>query len=774
MKEKKMIKLIWGIALFPFVFLVLMILIVNLGVFGSMPTFEDLENPKSMLATEIYSDDGNNNHVLLGTFHLENRSHVEYKDLSPYLVKALIATEDSRFDRHSGIDYKALGRVIVKTVMGADKKQGGGSTITQQLALNLFAERQSNKIKRTIQKLQEWVTAVKLERNYTKSEITAMYFNTVFYGSNAYGINSAAQTFFGKKPIDLNIEESALLVGVVNAPTYYSPVGNYEKSLERRNLVMYRMSERNYITKSEYDSLKNVPIKLNYKPIDHNSGLATYFREMLRQTMKMNKPVKENYKFKTNEEFVADSLQWEHNPIYGWCNKNLRNGRPYNIDRDGLKIYTTINSKMQKYAEEAVWEHLSKNLQPQFDEQRKYRKRFPFSNLVSESDVEESINRAMRSSERYKALSKAGISDDSIKRNFATECNMKVFVWDAKKGRPADADTIMSPRDSILYYKAFLRTAFMAMEPHTGYIRAYVGGPDFRYFKFDNTWQGRRQVGSTIKPFLYTLAMQEGMFPDDKVLNNRQFITLPNGEIWSPESGDKSYWGKEITLRTALSISSNNVSALLIQRLKPYPLVELCRSFGLTGHMDPVPAVCLGSSDMSLYEMVGAYNTYPSEGIHISPFFVTRIEDNYGNKLAEFTANKREVISKQTAYLVVSLMHGVVIGGTGSRVRNYITAENVAGKTGTTNKNSDGWFIGYLPKLTAGVWVGNDDRGSYLLGDGARMALPIWGMFMKKVIEDKTLGINSSDKFDIPSGVRTSSNFENAGDDYDEGDDLFF
>ncbi|MDR2563706.1 MAG: transglycosylase domain-containing protein [Prevotellaceae bacterium] len=789
-RKKNIIRLIWGVILFPVALLALTIGLINLGVFGKMPTFEDLENPQSKLATIIYAedfkeskgksqvkDDDKEPNVVLGTFHLENRSHVDYKYLSPYLVKALIATEDVRFTNHSGIDFRGLGRVLVKTVLGGNRRAGGGSTISQQLALNLFAEREQNILKRSIQKLQEWITAVKLERNYTKSEIVAMYFNTVPFGSNAYGISSAAQTFFGKSPSELNLEESALMVGVVNAPSKYSPVRNPEQSKERRDLVLGQMCKYGYISKQEYDSVREIPIKLNYRPIDHNSGLATYFREMLRQTMKMKKPDPANYQFKTKEDFSADSMRWETDPLYGWCNKNLKNGVPYDLDRDGLRIYTTINSRMQRYAENAVEEHLAITLQPQFNTQKKVRKHFPFSNYAKESTIEESIERAIRSSDRYRSMKKSGMVEDSIRRSFEIKTPMTVFAW--RKGKRSSTDTLMSPRDSILYYKSLIRTAFMAMEPGTGKIKAYVGGPDFRYFKFDNAWQGRRQIGSTVKPFLYTLAIQEGKTPCTKIPNVRKVIRLPNGEAWSPESTEnEKYKGVEITLKLALALSSNNISAQLVEEIGPETLAETCRQFGLTSHIDPVHSLALGSADMSPYEMVAAYNTFPSGGFHVNPYFVTRITDNQGNLLATFTQSKREVIGKRIAYLIVNLMQGVVNGGTGTRARQYVPSAELAGKTGTTDKNADGWFIGYLPKLTAGVWVGNEDRGVTLLGDGARMALPIWGLFMKKVMSDKSLGISAEDKFEIPAGIdRASLNCsenEDENSESDEPDSLFF
>jgi penicillin-binding protein 1A len=758
--RKIVIRLIWCVTLLPFVFISIMIVLANWSVFGAMPTFEDLENPQSELATEIYAEDGSVNgpvkYALMGRYAVKNRLRIDYKELSPNLIKALIATEDARFTGHSGIDFRSLGRVLFKTVLGGNTKFGGGSTITQQLALNLFSERSDNMVRRMIQKLQEWVTAVKLERNYTKSEIITMYFNTVDFGYNAFGIRTASQTYFSKFPKDLTVEEAALLVGLLNAPSRYNPVRNRERSKQRRDLVIGQMAKYGYLTPEQRDSITAIPIHLNFKRSDHNTGYGTYFREMLRRTMKMTKPDLKNYRFRTYEDFAADSIQWERNPLFGWCNKNTVNGKPYNIDRDGLKIYTTINWRMQQYAEKAVEEHLSKELQPNFNERRKTRKRFPFGNDVSESVVNESIRRSMRNSDRYREMKKAGYSEAAIFKTFGDTVRMTVFSWRTKSH---EIDTLMTPRDSILYYKSILRAAFMAMEPVTGKIRAYVGGPDFKFFKFDNTWQGRRQIGSTIKPFLYTLALRDGMSPCDRVLNQQQFVKIPGkAEPWTPRTSEREgYINRAITLKLALCLSSNNVSAFLIQRFPPARLIEFCRRFGLTSYMDPVPALCLGATDMSLFEMVPAYNVFPSRGMHIYPYFVSHIEDKYGNRLATFVPDKtNEAIDEQTAYKVVQLMKGVILRGTGARVKQYLPKSEVAGKTGTTNDNSDGWFIGYVPKLTVGVWVGNEDRGAYLLGDGARMALPVWGKFMEKVIADKRLSVNVTDAFEVPPGISLS------------------
>jgi penicillin-binding protein 1A len=745
------------IALFPFVLLSMMIILINWGVFGKMPTFEDLENPQSELATEVYAEDRSSisGYTVLGRYALKNRSHAEYRDLSRHLVEALIATEDVRFVKHSGIDYRSLARVLFKTVLSRNDRYGGGSTITQQLALNLYSERSSNKIKRVIQKLQEWVTSVNLERNYTKTEIITMYFNTVPFGYESYGISIAAQTYFNKRPAELNVEESALMIGILNAPSWYNPVKHPQRAKERRNVVLGQMLKYGYMGKKEYDSISKLDIKLKFKLASHNTGYGTYFRETLRQIMKMPKPDRKNYRFKTREEYVADSIQWEKNPLFGWCIKHLVNGREYNIDRDGLKIYTTIDARMQQYAEEAVVEHISKTLQPQFNDSKRYRKRFPFSNIIKESDVNESISRAMKNSDRYRSMKKAGRSESEIMKSFNDSVRMTVFSWD---GENNEVEVTMTPLDSIWYYKSLLRVAFMAMEPNTGRVKAYVGGHNFKYFKFDNTWQGRRQIGSTVKPFLYTLAFMDEWGPCTEVLNNTQTVPLPEGGIWSPKTSEKEeYIGRPMTMKKALALSSNNVSAYLILRIPPAALAKLCHEFGLTGHMDPTPAICVGSSDMSLFEMVAAYNVFPSKGMHTYPFFVSHIDDKHGNRLATFAPDKKDIIGDKIAYKTVNLMQGVTLGGTGSRVRQYVPyTSDVAGKTGTTNNNSDGWFIGYVPKLTAGVWIGNEDRGAYLMGDGARMALPIWGMFMKKVLADKNIPIRDTDRFEIPQGIDMS------------------
>jgi penicillin-binding protein 1A len=744
---RKIFRWFWGIVIAGMLGVAALFTLV--GLFGHIPSFEELENPNSNLATEIISSDG----VVLATFHIENRSFVSYDELSPYLIDALVATEDKRFYTHAGIDFFSLGRVAVKTLLFRDKSSGGGSTISQQLALNLFSQREQNKLKRAWQKLEEWMTAVKIERNYTKEEIIAMYFNTVFYGSNAYGIRSAASTFFGKHPSQLTREEAAMLVGVVNAPTMYSPVRNPDRAWTRRNHVLAQMVKCGDLTEQEGDSLKRLPVTLNYQPQDHLSGQAPYFRDMLRRLMNRQQPERKRYG-KRLLDYRNDSLAWVEDPLYGWLHKNLKpDGSRYDLDRDGLRIYTTINSRMQRYAEEAVAEHLRYDLQPAFSAELKYRRNFPFSNNLTREEVNLIIRQGILTSDRYREMKAAGQSDKEIEAAFKKKTPMTVFSW--QRGA---IDTVMTPHDSILYYKSLLRVSFMAMEPQTGFVRAYVGGPHYRYFKYDNVRQSRRQVGSTMKPFLYTLAMQQGMNPCDRVLNVSQTFIVGDS-TWSPKSTDRPEWiGKMVTLKWGLTKSSNNISAYLMKQFGPQALINISHKMGIKSDLPWAPSLCLGSCDLSLFELVSAYNTFPSKGVHIEPFFVTRIEDKSSNKLTAFIPKQTEALSDRAAYLTVNLMQAVVNEGTAYRLRSrYVPEGQIAGKTGTTNDQADGWFVGFMPKLTAGVWVGAEDRSvhfeSLALGGGANMALPIWGIFMKKVLADGQLGIDPADEFAIPPGV---------------------
>ena len=757
--RKKIVKWFW--ILFGAGVASVILLLASVCLFADIPSFEELENPDSKLATQVISSDGE----ILTTFHIENRSFVSYEELSPNIVHAAVATEDERFYRHSGIDFESLARVLVKTLLSSDSSQGGGSTITQQLAKTLYPrEDVSSKIpgvsilKMVWIKLKEWITAVRLERNYTKDEIMTMYMNQIFFGSNAYGIKAAAQTFFGKNPIDLTVEEAATLVGMVNKPTRYNPAINPDKSLTRRNLVISRMAKNGFLTQEECDSIQQIPIELSYQIQDHNAGVGPYFRDMLRRTMNAKKPKRSSYS--QYEDYVVDSLQWADDQLYGWLNKNHKaDGTPYNLDKDGLRIYTTIDSRMQRYAEEAVAEHLGKDLQNSFWRDLRWKKNKPFSNDIDQQTIDQLMKQARRWSDRYRIMKNNGASEADIRKSFDEPVKMRVFSWN-KKGY---IDTVMTPNDSIKYYKSHLRAAFMAIEPETGHIKAYVGGPNYRYFKYDNVRQGKRQVGSTIKPFLYTLAMQEGMSPCDKVVNVPQTFMVGD-TTWTPKSTDKDEWiGQTVTLKWGLTKSSNNISAYLMKQYGPEAMVEMMRKMGVGCYLDAVNPLCVGSADISVYEMVSAYNTFPSKGVYVEPIFVTRIEDSMGNVLGEFNNKKKEAISDYTAYLMANLMQGVVNSGTGVRLRTkYGLKGEIAGKTGTTNDQSDGWFIGYTPSLTAGVWVGAEDRQvhfeSLSLGGGSNMALPIWGIFMQKVLQDGTLGVYETDRFVKPMGIELNLN----------------
>ena len=680
------------------------------GVFGTMPTFDELENPRTNLATEIISADGK----ILGTYHIENRSNVRYAELSHYMPEALISIEDERFTEHSGIDERALFRVAFGVLTG--NKKGGGSTITQQLAKNLFPRGENLSTgKLVLRKFQEWITATKLEHNYSKEEIVAMYLNTVAFGHNAYGIRSAASTFFDKKPSEMNIEECALMAGVVNAPTRFSPVRNPNNALNRRNLVLKKMAENGYITDAECDSISQIPIDMSHFSVkDHNSGQATYFREFLRGEL--------------NE----------------WAKNTTRaDGQPYNIYRDGLRIYTTIDSRMQRYAEEAVKEFMGKELQPMFYKHWKGQKNAPFSNLTAD-EIDHILETSMKRTDRYRSLKNAGMPMDSIKADFDRPVRMNVFSWDGP------IDTVMSPMDSIRYYKWFLQASLISIESHTGHVKAYVGGLDYRFFKYDHVTQARRQVGSTFKPFLYSLAMQEGEYtPCTKIPNIQYNIQLEDGNVWSPgNSGGRV--GEEITLKYALAQSNNWISAYLMNQFGPNAVIAQARRMGVESPIDAVPAICLGVCDLKLIEMVGAMSTFANQGVYIKPMFITRIEDKNGNVIQRFSPEESEAMSELTAYKMIELMKGVVQSGTGIRLRSLYGFNNpIAGKTGTTQKNSDGYFMGITPDLTTGVWVGAEDRSVHFrstkLGQGSHTALPIWALYMKKVYADKNLGISKGD-----------------------------
>lgn len=709
--KPKYVKVLWII--FGSIILLSILLFTGIaqGWFGKMPSFEELENPQTNLATEIISSDGK----VLGTYYVENRSNIRYNELSPYIVEALVSIEDARFTEHSGIDERALFRVAFGVITG--NKKGGGSTITQQLAKNLFPRGEHlNPFQLVIRKFQEWVTSTKLEYNYSKEEIVAMYLNTVTFGHNAYGIKSAAETFFSKDPIDLNIEESALMAGIVNAPTRFSPIRNPERSLERRNRVISRMAHYGYITQNEADSISQIPIDMSkFGVMDHNSGQATYFREFLR------------------------------GELTEWSKTHFKpDGEPYNIYRDGLKIYTTIDSRMQRYAEEAVKEHLSKDLQPNFFKHWEGYSNAPFA-LKDKGEIDHIMELSMKRSDRYRNLKQAGMSMDSIKANFNKPVQMRVFSWDGP------IDTVMSPMDSIHYYKYYLQASLISIESHTGQVKAYVGGLDYRFFKYDHVTQARRQVGSTFKPFLYSLAMQEGDFtPCTKIPNIQYSIPLPDGRFWEPKNSGKAHVGEEVTLKWALAQSNNWISAYLMSRFGPEAVIAMARRMGVESPIDPVPSICLGVADLKLIEMVGAMNTLANQGVYVKPMFITKIEDKNGNVIERFSPKESEAMSEVTAYKMIELMKGVVQSGTGIRLRYKYKFENpIAGKTGTTQNQSDGYFMGITPDLTSGVWVGAEDRSIHFRtitqGQGSNMALPIWALYMRKVYDDPSLHISQGD-----------------------------
>lgn len=746
---RKVVKILWiFIALISLVCVFIFFSIAK-GWIGYMPPVEDLENPNYKFATEVFSEDGK----VLGTYSYskENRVFVGYNDLSPNIINALIATEDVRFAEHSGIDAYALTRAVVKRGILMQKNAGGGSTITQQLSKQLYSPSADNVMERLFQKPIEWVIAVKLERYYTKEEILTMYLNKFDFLNNAVGIKTAAFTYFGCEPKDLKIEEAATLVGMCKNPSLYNPVRYNERSRGRRNVVLDQMRKAGYITEAERDSLQALPLKLKYNRVDHKEGLATYFREYLRGVLTAKKPDKANYRGWQMQKYYEDSLDWENNPLFGWCEKNTKkDGTKYNLYTDGLKIYTTLDSRMQQYAEDAVTEHL-KELQGYFFKEKKGAKKAPYTFRLTQEQVDEILGRAMRLSDRYRIMKKAGATEAEIKKAFDTPEEMSVFSWEGEK------DTIMTPMDSIRYYKFFLRAGFMSMDPRSGHVKAYVGGPNYHYFQYDMAMVGRRQVGSTIKPFLYTLAMENGFSPCDEVRHVEYTLIDENGKPWTPRNANKKLIGDMVTVKWGLANSDNWITAYLMSKLNPYNLKRLIHTFGVRNR-DIVPSVslCLGPCEISVGEMVSAYTAFPNKGIRVAPLFVTRIEDNDGNVLATFAPEMQEVISVSSAYKMLVMLRAVVNEGTGGRVRRLGVKADMGGKTGTTNYNADGWFMGFTPSLVSGCWVGGEDRDIHfdtmLHGQGASMALPIWTKYMVKVLCDKSLGYDENETFQLPEG----------------------
>jgi len=743
------------------------------GVIGYMPAIEDLKNPKDNYASVIYSADG----VELGRYfrNTGNRVRVNNEDVSKHVTDALVATEDVRFYDHSGIDVRAMARVIVKTLILQQRNAGGGSTITQQLAKLLYSPTSENIFERALQKPIEWMIAIKLERYYSKEEIINMYLNRFDFLYNALGIKSAAYVYFGKEPKDLTIEEAATLVGMVKNPSYYNPVRRSETTRKRRNVVLHQMYRNGVLTSQECDSLQQLPLVLDFHRVDHKEGPAPYFREELRRILQAKRPVRKDYFEWEAQRFYDDSLAWATNPLFGWAEKNPKaDGSKYDIYTDGLKIFTTIDSRMQKYAEDAVVEHFAGYLQPRFFKEKKNVKCAPYTTNrgeLSSKQLSGLIDHAMKQSDRYRIMKNNGCSDLEIKTAFETPREMKVFSYDGVK------DTTMTPMDSILYLKHFLRAGFMSMDPRNGHVKAYVGGPNFTFFQYDMVSTGRRQVGSTIKPFLYTYAMEEGFTPCDEFLNEQPTIFDDLGRPWTPRNASKARIGEMVPLSWALTTSNNWISARIMEKLSPTTLVRLMHNLGITNqNIMPAVSLCLGPCEVSVKEMVTAYTAYANNGLRVDPLYVTAIADANGNVISEFTAKHTEVISQKAYYRILTLLLGVVDGGTGNRIRRapYNITAQTGGKTGTTNDNADGWFMAFTPQLVSGVWVGGEERYIHFNGmadgQGASMALPIYGKYMSKVYADESLPYSQDVTFKIPSGVSLCEK-ENLGEEYDETED---
>ena len=733
----------WGLFIGSIVIAFITMTLIAKGIVGYLPPLEELQNPKNSFASEIISSDMQS----LGRYYkYENRIGVQYSDLSPVLIDALIATEDVRFYEHTGVDFKSMFRAVLK--LG---RAGGGSTLTQQLAKQLWSPRANNIIERAMQKPIEWVIATKLERLYSKEEILLMYLNQFDFLYNAVGIQSASQVYFSTTPAKLKIEEAAMLVGMCKNPSLYNPMRYPERAIGRRNTVLSQMEKYGFIDQNTRDSIAAIPLQLKYSSVDHKQGLAPYLREYLRGVLTAKEPKESNYSEWNKQQYELDKWQWDNNPVYGFCEKNHKpDGSKYDLYQDGLKIYTTIDSRMQRYAEEAVDENMQEQ-QKAFFKELKRKKNAPFSRDLTQQEVDGIMSRSMRQTERYRLMRKAGISADSIQKAFHTPQDMRLFTYE--RGL---IDTIMSPYDSIRWQKSFLRCGFMSMDPHTGHVKAYVGGPNFTHFQYDMVTKGRRQVGSTVKPYLYTLAMDEGLWPCEKTINQPITLIDGNGKEWTPRDTHDKNQGDTVTLTWGLQNSSNWISAYLMSLFTPEQLVKMMRSFGIQGQLDPVISLCLGPCEVSVEEMVDAYTTFANKGIRTEPLYITHIEDNNGNIIGIFTPQTHEIISETTAYKMIYMLRAVMDHGTGVRVRyKYGITAPMGGKTGTTNNNSDGWFMCFTPSLVNGSWVGGEDRSIHFdnlaQGQGASMALPIGALYMQKVLSDSTLGYEPHEQFDIPT-----------------------
>lgn len=752
-RTKKMIRALWTINFCGVALVMLIGVMIYHGYIGYMPPVEGLLNPEDRFASRLFTSDG----VEMGRFYQSrnNRVYADYSEISPNVINALIATEDERFMQHSGIDIMALSRVLFKTILLRQKNAGGGSTITQQLAKQLYSPESDGLMDRFIQKPVEWAIAVKLERYYTKEEIIKMYLNQFDFLNNAVGIKTAAHVYFNTTPDSLKIEQAAMLVGMAKNPSLYNPVRADRKdaAVGRRNVVLQQMLKADLITEAECDSLCALPLDVKFTKVDHKDGIAPYFREAVRLMMQAKEPRRGDYPDWDQQRFVDDSIQWATNPLYGWVEKNPKpDGTKYNIYTDGLRIYTSIDSRMQKYAEEAVIDHLKNTLQPQFDREKGSRGPYTTNSAeLGQLTPRKLIDRAIRQSERYRVLKNAGMSDAEIMEEFDKPVDMTVFSYDG-----GQVQKTMSPRDSVVYQKMFLRAGFMSMDPLTGQVKAYVGGPNFHFFQYDMAGVGRRQIGSTVKPFLYTYAFEEGFTPCDLFLNAQPSITLPTGEVWAPRNTGHARIGEMVDLYWALTNSNNWISARLMSELSPSTLARTMHTFGITNHLDPVVSLCLGPCDVSVREMVTAYTAFSNKGLRVDPIYVTKITDNNGNVISEFTPQYTEVMSQEAYFKMVNILQNVINSGTGSRLRRapYNITAVMGGKTGTTNYNADGWFMGFTPNLVSGVWVGGDERYIHFnrmtQGQGAAMALPIYGLYMKKVYADKSLPYSQTLQFPEP------------------------
>ncbi len=745
--RKKVFILIWALFFSAIALVCFAFVGVVKGWIGYMPDIEELQNPINRYASQVFTADGK----LIGTWSRnENRVFTDFEQISPHTFEALVATEDERFYEHSGIDVKALLRAVVKRGILQQTSAGGGSTITQQLAKQLYSEKAGSTFERLLQKPIEWVIAVELERCYTKEEILTLYLNYFDFLYNAVGIKTAARVYFGKQPSELSILESATLIGMCKNPSLYNPVRHNERCRQRRNVVLYQMVRSGYLSQSQYDDLKDQPLKLNFRRADHKEGLATYLREHLRTRMTAKEPQRSNYASWQSLQFFEDSLAWANDPLYGWCNKNQKkDGENYDIYTDGLKIYTTIDSRMQAYAEEAAVNHVGHVLQKEFEYGRNH-PNFPFTNNLTKEQISQILSRSMRQSERYVKMKAAGASEAEMKQAFATPVEMTVFTWNGA------IDTVMTPMDSIRHYKKFLRSGLVSIDPMTGFVKAYVGGLNYTYFQYDMAFKGRRQVGSTMKPFVYAMAMEDGMLPSDTIVNMQREYQVGD-KVWAPRNAGNARYGEPVTLKWGLSQSNNWITAELMYQSDPegVRLAKYLREFGVANNeIHPSLALCLGTCDITVAEMASAYTAFVNKGIRSAPILVSRIEDANGTVIAEFAPRMNEVISEQSSYRMLDMLQGVVDAGTGIRLRyKYNFTAPIAGKTGTTNSNSDGWFVGCVPRLITACWVGGEDRDIHFLstslGQGASTALPVWAEYMKKVYEDKTLGYTQEEGFDI-------------------------